>query len=134
MDKKVLVDKIKEAEEYRQQNPTSTPGYGFDGSLPLSVSGNRVEVEFYCNECKHYIYIKINTGLEGNHIIHCPICDHEHFRVVVNGIITSDRHDKGKAIVDEIVPMKSAAVPVDQRRQRGAVAVLREMEACGLLK
>lgn len=134
MDKQTLLERVERAEQDRMKDPAADPGYWFDGSLPLALEGHRVEVEFWCGNCTYYIYVKLNTGLEGNHVVRCPICNHEHFRVVKNGIITGDRHDKGIALVDEIVPMKSAAVPQDQRRQRGTVAILREMEAIGLLK
>jgi len=38
---------------------------------------------------------------------------------LLDGIITSDRFAEGHMIADEIVPMRSAAVPEAQRRQRG---------------
>jgi hypothetical protein len=133
MERSRLIETVKQAENHAIEKPTEPPLW-IDSAVPVAFDGRKVEVEFYCSMCKHYIYIKINTGLEGNHIMHCPVCDHEHFRVVVNGIITSDRHDKGKAIVDEIICTKAAAVPADQRRVRGNISVIREMEACGLLK
>ena len=106
-----------------------------DTAIPVGLDiGRRVEIEFWCAECQHYIYLKLNTQLQGNHVVVCPKCQHKHYRLVENGIITSDRYTEGRVIADEIMPMPSAAVPKDQRRIRGEIAVLREMEALGILK
>ena len=115
---------------------TLSSGYAPDVSLPRQFDpiGLKVQVEFWCGECRHYIYVTMNTTLAGNHIMVCPSCGHRHYRVVQDGIITSDRFDEGRTIADEIVPMRSAAVPEAQRRQRGDMAIIREMEACGLLR
>jgi len=111
------------------------PYYRNDTAMPVQLHvGRRIEVEFWCGECRHYIYVKLNTALAGNHVMVCPNCGHKHYRLVKNGVITSDRFTEGMQLADEIIPMKSAAVPQDERRQRGNVAILREMEACGLLK
>jgi hypothetical protein len=109
--------------------------YICDTAIPVGLDvGKRVEIEFWCAECQHYIYLKLNTQLQGNHVVICPKCQHKHYRLVENGIITSDRYHEDRAIADEIIPMPSAAVPKDQRRVRGEIAVLREMEALGILK
>lgn len=106
-----------------------------DTAIPVGLDiGRRVEIEFWCANCSHYIYLKLNTQLQGNHVVICPICQHKHYRLVENGIITSDRFTEGYGIADEIMPMPSAAVPKEQRRVRGEIAVLREMEALGILK
>jgi hypothetical protein len=109
--------------------------YGPDLSLPRQFDpvGRKVQVEFWCSTCRHYLYITMNTTLNGNHIMVCP-CGHRHYRLVQDGIITSERFNEGLVIADEIVPMSSARVPESQRRQRGEMAVLREMEAVGLLR
>ena len=105
-----------------------------DNALPVAIDGRRLEVEFWCGNCLHYIYVKVNMALGGNHIMVCPNCGHKHYRYVRDGIITSDRWEEGAGIADEIIPMKSACVPKESRRQRGEIALLREMEACGLLR
>lgn len=47
--------------------------------------------ELYCHNCGMYVQFPIDLSMDGNHVLHCPNCNHEHCRVVVNGIITSDR-------------------------------------------
>jgi len=123
-----VVEKSVNQESYR-------PLYKYDIAVPQQLhAGKRIEAEFWCGSCRHYLYVKLNTGLEGNHIIICPECGHKHYRLVKSGVITSDRFYEGLAIADEIIPMRSAAVPANERRKRGDIAILREMEAVGLLK
>lgn len=47
----------------------------------------RVSQEFYCGECKGYFMVRLNMAL--NHEVHvrCPKCDHEHRRVIKDGVI-----------------------------------------------
>jgi DNA-directed RNA polymerase subunit RPC12/RpoP len=47
--------------------------------------------ELYCHECGRYVQFDIDVSLNGNHVLNCPNCGHEHCRVVKNGIITEDR-------------------------------------------
>ena len=47
--------------------------------------------EFYCHYCGGWIRKALDYSLNGNHVIECPKCKHEHCRVIVNGEITGDR-------------------------------------------
>lgn len=49
--------------------------------------------ELWCHNCGLYVQFEIDMELNGNHVLNCPNCDHEHCRVVNNGIITDDRWD-----------------------------------------
>ena len=49
--------------------------------------------ELWCHECQKYVQFDIDTELNGNHVIICPECGHEHCRVVENGEITEVRWD-----------------------------------------
>jgi len=49
--------------------------------------------ELYCYECGKYVQFNIDLSMEGNHVLECPNCGHEHCRVVRNGKITGDRWD-----------------------------------------
>lgn len=35
---------------------------------------------------------ELDLGLNGNHEITCPYCQHIHYRVVENGVVTEDRY------------------------------------------
>jgi len=49
--------------------------------------------EIYCHACGKYVQFDIDTSLNGNHILNCPSCGHEHCRVVTDGVITDGRWD-----------------------------------------
>lgn len=50
--------------------------------------------ELHCHECDKYVQFEIDISLNGNHVITCPNCKHEHCRVVKDGIITGERWDQ----------------------------------------
>ena len=49
--------------------------------------------ELYCHECGGYVQFNLDTEINGNHILKCPKCGHEHCRVVKDGKITGVRWD-----------------------------------------
>jgi len=67
-------------------------------------------VEFNCTECHKYFDFKLNMELNGNYRIHCPNCDHIHYRVVKDGVITQDRFgvDDDTFLIEDIRPMKAS--------------------------
>lgn len=70
----------------------------------------RVKHEFYCTNCYKYFDVKLNMSLEGNHRVHCPNCDHVHYRTVSKGKITDTRFTRNDCpiLVDDIYPMKAS--------------------------
>ncbi len=56
---------------------------------------NRIEKqELHCHACGNYVQFDIDMSLDGNHVLECPKCKHEHCRVVKNGVITAERWDQ----------------------------------------
>lgn len=49
--------------------------------------------EIHCHNCDRYVRFTIDMSLNGNHVLKCPQCGHEHCRVVRDGKITDDRWD-----------------------------------------
>lgn len=47
--------------------------------------------ELHCHACNQYVQFDIDLSLNGNHVLECPNCGHEHFRVVKDGVITESR-------------------------------------------
>jgi len=47
--------------------------------------------ELHCHSCNNYVQFDLDMELNGNHVLECPKCGHEHCRVVENGKITGDR-------------------------------------------
>ena len=56
--------------------------------------------ELHCHACDRYVQFNMDLSLNGNHVLKCPNCGHEHCRVVTDGKITADRWDSrnGSAI------------------------------------
>jgi len=50
-----------------------------------------IRTEIYCHECNGYVRFTLDDSLNGNHIITCPNCGHEHCRVIKDGKVTGDR-------------------------------------------
>jgi DNA-directed RNA polymerase subunit RPC12/RpoP len=56
------------------------------------LEGEGIErTDVYCHECSKTFIGSIDFDIDGNHIIICPNCGHEHCRVVEKGKITSER-------------------------------------------
>ena len=47
--------------------------------------------ELWCHACSRYVQFSIDLELDGNHVLECPNCGHEHCRVVKDGEITGIR-------------------------------------------
>lgn len=54
---------------------------------------NNERQEIHCHDCGQYVQFDIDVSMNGNHVLNCPVCGHEHCRVVKDGIITEDRWD-----------------------------------------
>ncbi len=49
--------------------------------------------ELWCHDCEHYVQFNMDLSVDGNHVLECPNCGHEHCRVVKDGKITDIRWD-----------------------------------------
>ena len=79
-----------------------------------------VKKEFYCTECHKYFDIKLNMALEGNYRVHCPNCNHIHYRQVKRGVITDTRFpDNHESIlIEDIYPMKSSCRDIQEETEK----------------
>ena len=50
--------------------------------------------ELYCHNCGGYVQFDMDLSLNGNHVLTCPKCGHQHCRVVKDGVITGIRWDQ----------------------------------------
>lgn len=44
-----------------------------------------------CTNCSKQFIALLDFGLDGNHVVECPYCGHQHCRVIKNGEVTEDR-------------------------------------------
>jgi DNA-directed RNA polymerase subunit RPC12/RpoP len=56
-----------------------------------NVHDGPVRTDIYCHDCSKTFIGELDFRIDGNHIIECPYCSHEHCRVIEGGKITSDR-------------------------------------------
>lgn len=63
--------------------------------------------ELFCHNCGRYVQFPIDLSINGNHVLKCPNCKHEHCRVVRDGVITDDRWDRRNG---PIIPIQSYSI------------------------
>lgn len=69
-------------------------------SKDLLKNKGMTRTDMYCNECTKNFIAKLDFSLDGNHIIECPHCGHEHCRVIKNGEVTGDRWSSREQRID----------------------------------
>lgn len=47
--------------------------------------------ELYCHNCTKYVRFDIDLNVNANYLLVCPECGHQHYRRVVDGVITDER-------------------------------------------
>lgn len=50
-----------------------------------------IRTEMYCHACRSNFVAELEGGISGRHLIECPGCGHEHYRVIKDGVVTGDR-------------------------------------------
>ena len=55
----------------------------------------RFREEFYCTSCHKYFITYLRENFWGNYTIQCPNpkCNHQHYRVIKEGLVSEDRHN-----------------------------------------
>lgn len=87
---------------------------------------------FVCTNCGWHNYPVLRENFHGNYTIRCGHCSHDHYRVIKNGVVTEDRHNKNMPAAEIIHVMPSACS--EKPRELGTIARLRSMAAAGLMK
>ena len=52
-----------------------------------------VKTDLYCHDCNKTFIARIDYDIDGNHVVECPFCGHEHCRTIKDGKVTGDRWD-----------------------------------------
>lgn len=60
-------------------------------SSDLLQADEPVRTDLHCTECRKGFVAQLDHSIEGNHIVECPHCGHEHCRVIEGGKVTDDR-------------------------------------------
>lgn len=56
--------------------------------------------DMYCTYCSKDFIAELDYSIDGNHVVECPHCGHEHCRVIKDGEITGERWDSRAQRVD----------------------------------
>lgn len=63
----------------------------------MTVDGGKAEGlqrwDMDCHNCNKGFIAQLDHRINGNHVVLCPHCGHQHCRVIVDGVITSERWD-----------------------------------------
>jgi DNA-binding sugar fermentation-stimulating protein len=68
--------------------------------------------ELHCHECQRYVQFALDVSLNGNHVLHCPNCGHEHCRVVRDGKITDIRWAQRNGPTYQVVTATTSTNPI----------------------
>lgn len=69
-------------------------------TMPPVGGEGLVRTDVECTECHKGFIAELDFRIDGNHIIECPHCGHEHCRVIEQGKITADRWSSRMQRVD----------------------------------
>lgn len=61
--------------------------------IALNRDHGVVRTDMHCHDCSKGFIAALNFDLDGNHMIPCPRCGHQHCRVIEKGVITAERWD-----------------------------------------
>ena len=67
---------------------------------PGTTDGCVIRTDMNCHQCSKNFIAQLESELDGNHIVECPYCGHEHCRVIKDGKVTGDRWDTREQRVD----------------------------------
>jgi len=72
-----------------------------------------VRTDMNCTNCSKNFIAELDHSIDGNHIIECPHCGHEHCRVIKDGVISGDRWDSRmqRADTDKKRTWKHSSLP-----------------------
>lgn len=72
---------------------------------------SRRSEEFYCDVsgggCGKYFLTYLRDSMFGNYTIECPACNHHHFRVIEEGLVTKDRHSERMGQAEIIIGLST---------------------------
>ena len=92
---------------------------GISGDGPTRTDCN-------CTNCSKLFIAELDFSINGQHVVLCPHCGHEHCRVIRDGKITEDRWDsrnslptvKGRSFwKSDVLPMKTSTAAMYLRER-----------------
>ena len=62
-------------------------------SYDILTRSGKVRSDADCSYCGKTFICELDHAIEGNHVVECPYCAHEHCRVIQGGKVTAERYD-----------------------------------------
>lgn len=60
--------------------------------MDVGIAGEgKTRTDMHCHHCGKGFIAELDFSINGNHVVECPRCGHEHCRTIKNGKITDDR-------------------------------------------
>jgi DNA-directed RNA polymerase subunit RPC12/RpoP len=80
----------------------------------MSKETGLVRTDMYCHDCGKNFIATLDFDLDGDHEIECPSCAHIHYRKIIAGVVTGERHDSDQTIhkVEKRHIWKSTTQPI----------------------
>lgn len=78
----------------------SAPDRGPASAHPLNRGRGLVRTDMTCTNCHKAFVAELDFDVDGNHMVECAHCGHEHCRVIKNGQITEERWSSREQRVD----------------------------------
>lgn len=62
-----------------------------EGDIAQHKHAGLVRTDMNCTNCQKNFIAEIDHDVNGDYIIHCPHCDHQHYRTIKDGVMTETR-------------------------------------------
>lgn len=62
-------------------------------TAPVPSGDGAVRTDMHCHQCGKGFIALLDFSIDGQHVVECPRCGHEHCRVIKDGVITGERWD-----------------------------------------
>lgn len=50
-----------------------------------------MKTNLHCHNCGGYFDAEFDESINGDHVVYCPNCGHDHYRTIKDGIVTAER-------------------------------------------
>lgn len=71
------------------------------------IDEDKIErTDMYCTHCSRHFVAELDYGIDGDHVVECPHCGHEHCRTIKNGQITEARWSSKNQRQDEMIRVR----------------------------
>lgn len=63
--------------------------------------------QMHCHACSKNFVAELEAGIDGKHVVECPHCGHQHYRIIKDGEITESRWGSDPSSDVKLIPARS---------------------------